>query len=121
MAVRERPSQTRAWRWTAYTGIALVALLTVHMVAHHFAVEETGGLRTYQQVLDYIATPAILVIECLFIVVITIHAMLGLRSVLLDLGLGDRGRSRVNRLLTALGAVTVAYGLFLVLTLASRA
>jgi succinate dehydrogenase hydrophobic anchor subunit len=120
MAVRE-PSQTRTWRWTAFSGAALLVLLTVHMVAHHFAVEGTGGLRTYDQILDYIATPTILVIECLFIVVITIHAMLGLRSVLLDLGLSERGRARVNRWLVILGSVTVAYGLFLILTLASRA
>jgi len=121
MAVRERPSQTRAWRWTAYSGVALLVLLTVHMVAHHFVVEGAGGLRTYEQVLDYIATPVILVVECLFLVAITIHAMLGLRSVLLDLGTSDRGRARVNRWLTVLGTLTIAYGLFLVLTLASRA
>lgn len=121
MAVGGRPSQTRAWRWTAFSGIALLVLLAVHMIAHHFVVEGTGGLRSYEQVLDYVATPVILVTECLFLVAITIHAMLGLRSVLLDLGMSERGRARLNRWLTVLGTLTVAYGLFLVLILASRA
>ena len=63
------------------------------MVAHHFVVDEIGGLRTYQQVLDYIGTPLIFVIEGVFLVVVTVHAMLGLRSVLLDFGLTERWRA----------------------------
>jgi succinate dehydrogenase hydrophobic anchor subunit len=116
-----RAGRTRAWRWTAVTGAALLVLVTVHMVAHHFVVQSTGGLRTYEQVLEYVANPLIFTIESLFLVVVTIHAMLGIRSVLLDLELGDRGRSRIDRGLVALGTLTVGYGLFLVGTLASRA
>ena len=48
---------------TASSGVALLVLVTIHMVAHHFVVEEVGGLRTYAQVLDYIANPVIFVIE----------------------------------------------------------
>jgi succinate dehydrogenase hydrophobic anchor subunit len=116
-----RAGRTRAWRWTAVTGAALLLLVTVHMVAHHFVVQSTGGLRTYEQVLEYVANPLIFTIESLFLVVVTIHAMLGIRSVLLDLELGDRGRRRIDRGLVALGTLTVGYGLFLVGTLASRA
>jgi succinate dehydrogenase hydrophobic anchor subunit len=109
------------WRATAYSGVALLALIAVHMVAHHFVVEGTGGLRTYRQVLDYVGNPVMLAIELVFLVVVTVHAMLGVRSVLFDLATGDRARAWISRGLTALGAVTVAYGFFLVLTLASRA
>jgi hypothetical protein len=45
------------WWWTVGTGAALLVLVTVHMVAHHFVVEEVGGLRTYQQVLEYVSNP----------------------------------------------------------------
>ncbi len=113
--------QTRAWRWTAFTGVALLVLVTVHMMAHHFVVRSTGGLRTYEQVLDYVATPVIFVVEVLFLVAVTIHAMLGIRSVLLDLGFGERGRRRIDRALLVLGAITVTYGTVLVAALASRA
>lgn len=118
---RPARSQTRVWRVTAVTGVALLALLTVHMVAHHFVVESVGGLRTYDQVLDYVANPLMFAIESLFLVVVTVHAMLGLRSVLFDVATGDRARAWISRGLVALGVLTVAYGLVLVGVLAARA
>jgi succinate dehydrogenase hydrophobic anchor subunit len=84
-------------------------------------VERIGGLRTYHDVLEYIGNPVIFVIEGVFLVVVTIHAMLGLRSVLFDFGLSERSRRVVDRALTALGVVTVVYGFALVGVLASRA
>jgi succinate dehydrogenase hydrophobic anchor subunit len=112
---------SRIWRLTALSGVAVLVLVTVHMVAHHFVVDEIGGLRTYAQVLDYLANPVIFVLECLFLVVVTIHAMLGVRSVLFDLGLSARAQLLVSRGLTALGLVTIVYGFLLVGILASRA
>lgn len=112
---------TRVWWWTATTGIALLVLATVHMVAQHFVVEEIGGLRTYRQVLQYIGDPLIFTIECFFLLAVTIHAMLGLRGVLLDLNFGRRAKRRIDAGLWALGILTIAYGFFLVGTLASRA
>jgi succinate dehydrogenase hydrophobic anchor subunit len=114
-------SRTRTWRWTALTGVALLVLVTIHMVANHFVVEEVGGLRTYQQVLDYIANPVIFVLEIVFLVVVTWHSMLGLRSVLFDFGLSARRRHLLNRGLAVLGVLTVAYGITLISILASRA
>jgi succinate dehydrogenase hydrophobic anchor subunit len=103
------------------TGAALLVLLLVHMVAHHFVVEEIGGLRTYEQVLEYIGNPLIFTVECFFLVTVTTHALIGLRSVLLDMGFGARARRRIDAGLWVLGIATVAYGFFLVGTLASRA
>jgi succinate dehydrogenase hydrophobic anchor subunit len=121
-ATRSEPStRSRSWRWTAITGVALLALVTIHMIAHHFVVASIGGLRTYAQVLDYIGTPVIFVIEGVFLVVVTVHAMLGLRSVLLDFGLTERRRRLLGRGLVALGIVTIAYGFVLLGALASRA
>ena len=111
---------SRAWWWTALTGAALLLLLTVHMIAHHFVVEDVGGLRSYEQVLDYIANPVIFTLELFFLIVVTIHALLGLRGVLFDLGIGVRARRRTDLLLWLLGLVTVGYGFFLLGTLASR-
>jgi succinate dehydrogenase hydrophobic anchor subunit len=114
-------SGSRAFRWTSLSGVALLVLLTVHMVANHFVIESVGGLRSYRQVIAYIGDPLILAVEILFLVVVTIHAMLGLRSVIFDFGLTDRTKRRVNTGLTTLGVVTVAYGLLLIGVLASRA
>ncbi|HEX7247853.1 MAG TPA: hypothetical protein VF351_07105 [Actinomycetota bacterium] len=121
-ATRTEPStRSRSWRWTAITGVALLLLVTIHMVAHHFVVDSIGGLRTYAQVLDYIGTPVIFVIEGVFLLVVTVHAMLGLRSVLLDFGLTERRRRLMERGLVVLGVTTVGYGLVLLGVLASRA
>ena len=117
----ERSTRSRSWWWTAITGVSLLVLVTIHMVAHHFVVDEVGGLRTYQHVLDYISTPIIFVIEGVFLVVVTAHAMLGLRSVLLDFGLSERRRRLLERGLVGLGVVTVIYGFVLIGVLASRA
>ncbi len=114
-------SRSRSWRWTAWSGVALLVLVTVHMVAHHFVVEEVGGLRTYRQVLRYIANPWIFAIESIFLVVVTIHAMLGLRSVVFDLGLSVSMKRWLNRGLVMLGILTVTYGFVLIGVLASRA
>jgi succinate dehydrogenase hydrophobic anchor subunit len=111
----------RAWRWTVGTGIALVVLAAVHIIAQHFVVGSNGGLRTYQQVLDYIANPVIFAVECGFLFAVTIHAMLGLRGIVLDLDPGPRVRRWLDPVLWGLGTVTIGYGLALLITLAIRA
>jgi succinate dehydrogenase hydrophobic anchor subunit len=110
----------RVWRAIAVTGVALLVLVTVHMVANHFVIESVGGLRTYRQVLEYIGNPVIFTIECFFLLVVTAHALLGLRGVLFDMGFGARARRRIDLGLWVLGVATVAYGFLLVGTLASR-
>jgi succinate dehydrogenase hydrophobic anchor subunit len=106
---------------TTLTGVALLILLGVHMVANHFVVESVGGLRSYRQVLDYIRHPVILATESVFLLVVTVHAMLGVRGVILDLDPSPRARRWIDAGLIALGVLTLAYGYFLVGTLASRA
>lgn len=128
MALETRPgaqetpgrSGTRAWRATALSGVAVLVLVTVHMVAHHFVVEEVGGLRTYRQVLAYVGNPLIVALESLFLVAVTWHGLLGLRSVLFDFGLSEVAKRRVSRGLSVLGVATVGYGLMLIGVLASR-
>lgn len=123
MSVAPTPTyrNARVWRLTAFSGIALLVLVTVHMVAHHFVVDSIGGLRDYAAVLEYVSNPIIIVVESAFLLAVTIHAMLGLRGVLLDLGPSERARRRIDRFLVGLGAATIAYGALLISTLASRA
>ena len=111
----------RAWRWTVGSGAALLVLAAVHMIAQHFVVEQNGGLRNYQQVLDYLAHPVIFAVESGFLFAVTIHALLGLRGVLFDFNFGPRARRRIDAGLWALGTLTVAYGLVLLTVLATRA
>ena len=118
-ALRTGPG--RSWVATTISGVALLVLLGVHMVANHFVVRSVGGLRSYRQVLEYMRHPAILTIESLFLLVVTFHAMLGLRGVVLDLDPSRRAQRWIDVGLTVLGVLTLAYGYFLIGTLASRA
>jgi succinate dehydrogenase / fumarate reductase, membrane anchor subunit len=111
----------RGWGLTTLSGLAVLILVTVHMVANHFVIESVGGLRDYHQVLEYISNPVIFVLESLFLVFVTIHAMLGLRGVLLDLDPTPRTLRWIDRGLVALGIATLAYGFLLIGVLASRA
>lgn len=106
-----RPEPSLAWTWQALTGKALVVLLGLHLVANHFVVR--GGLRDFADVVAYLRNPVVLVLEVLFLVVVASHAMLGLRAIVLDLGVSDRALRMVSVGLTVLGAATVGYGLWL--------
>lgn len=99
------------WIWQALTGAGLLLLLTLHMLANHFVRE--GGLQTYQDVIDYLSNPLIVVLEVAFLAVVTYHALLGVRAIFTDLGLSERTMSTLNRVLTVLGVIMVAWGIIL--------
>jgi succinate dehydrogenase hydrophobic anchor subunit len=101
---------TSAWLWQVFTGVALVILLGLHFVANHFIAK--GGLRDFADVVAYLRNPIILVLEVLFLIVVTIHALVGVRAILIDFGLSERAEMRMNRVLTWVGVATVGYGLW---------
>ena len=108
-----------AWIGQAISGVLLLGLLGLHMIAHHFIVE--GGLRDYAAVMDYIGNPLVFVIELVFLVVVTYHALLGIRALIFDLGLKPAQERLVTRLLVVVGLATVAWGVYLAAALFSRA
>nr|MBN1228173.1 hypothetical protein [Anaerolineae bacterium] len=107
------------WLLQVVSGALLILVLGLHMVAHHFVVE--GGLRTYTDVLAYISDPLIFVTEIIFLLVVTIHAMLGLRAIIIDLEPGKGLLQVTNIGLSVLGVLILAYGIWLALTLQSLA
>ena len=118
--IYRRGRSARLWHWTAGSGIALVILATMHIVAQHFIVHQKGGLRTYSEVLTYISNPVIFILEAGFLLAVTIHSMLGIRSILHDLDLSHPATRRLDRALWALGSLTVLYGAALLITLTLR-
>ena len=115
---RRRPRPTFAWLAQVVSGVLLLVLLTVHMIAQHFVVE--GGLRTYDQVIAWIRNPVVFAIEALLLVCVTWHGIAGIHAVLLDLGLRGRVERIAARVLLDLGVVTILYGLWLLYMLAFR-
>ena len=117
-AARERQQRSRAgalWLIQAISGLLLVVLLGLHMVAHHFVVE--GGLRNYQQVLEYVSNPVIFFLEVVFLIVVTIHAMLGLRAIVGDLHLSPSAARAADWVLAVVGAVALVYGVWLAIAI----
>ena len=118
METKNRQKGALAWLGQAVSGILLLILLGLHMIAHHFVVK--GGLRGYQDVMDYIRNPLIAAIELIFLVVVSYHSMIGLRAVLFDLGMSPSQEKWVTRSVTVLGVVMVGYGVWLMTTLLGR-
>src|SRR5690242_20318874 len=107
----QEPKTSSSWLWQAFTGVSLVILLGLHFIANHFIAQ--GGLRNFADVVAYLRSPVILVLEVLFLVVVVSHAMLGVRAIVLDFGLSDRAEKRLSQALTVIGVLTVGYGLWL--------
>lgn len=107
----QEPKKSWTWYWQVFTGIALLLLLGLHFIANHFIVK--GGLRDFADVVSYLRNPIVLVLEVLFLVVVTIHAMLGVRAIVLDFGISERAEKLLAQALTVVGVLTVGYGLWL--------
>ena len=107
----QEPKATSSWLWKAFTGVALLLLLGLHFIANHFIAK--GGLRDFADVVAYLRNPIILVLEVLFLVVVTTHAMLGARAIVMDFGISGHAEKRLSQALTVIGVLTVGYGLWL--------
>lgn len=110
-----RDSAGAYWLIQAITGLLLIFLLGLHMVAHHFVVE--GGLRNFEEVIDYISNPVIFTLEVLFLIVVTPHAMLGLQSIVIDLGPSESATRTITWFFRILTIVIIAYGIWLAVAL----
>jgi succinate dehydrogenase hydrophobic anchor subunit len=111
----EKPAASWSWLWQAVTGIGLIALAGLHMIAHHFVVPQ--GIRDFAGIVEYLSNPIIVALEVAFLVAVTAHAILGVRAILFDLGLSARAERIVTRILTGVGMLTVAYGIWLTWTI----
>jgi succinate dehydrogenase hydrophobic anchor subunit len=107
----KEPKASSGWLWQVFTGVGLVFLLGLHFIANHFIAK--GGLRDFADVVSYLRNPIILVLEVLFLIVVTTHAMLGVRAIVTDFGLSDRTEKHLSQALTVIGTLTVIYGLWL--------
>jgi succinate dehydrogenase cytochrome b556 subunit len=99
------------WGWLgqAISGIMLVALLGLHWVAQHYLA--ASGLRTYSEVVAYLENPLVFLLELAFLVVVTYHALMGVRAILLDLGPGKRLTRLLDIGLILVGIATILYGI----------
>jgi succinate dehydrogenase hydrophobic anchor subunit len=120
-SVTQSRTAESAWLWLAklVTGAAILAILIIHLIVNHLVA--AGGLLTYADVLAYYANPIIPVMEAFFLIFVISHALLGVRSIVLDLGPAAHTRWWLDRALVVVGASAISYGLWLLVVLAERA
>ncbi len=105
------PKRFGRWIWLAQavSGAALLILAGLHWLAQHYLA--SGGLRTYAEAAAYLRQPLAFALETLFLVVVTSHALLGVRAVVLDLNPPPHWQRKMEIALFIIGLLTVAYGL----------
>jgi succinate dehydrogenase hydrophobic anchor subunit len=101
------------------SGVALLVLLTLHMIAQHFVVPT--GLRYYDDVIDWLRSPIVLAVDVLFLSFVTYHALLGVRAVLFDFGFSEKTEKRITGIFVVIGIATVAYGVALLAAIINAA
>lgn len=109
---------TGLWLLKIVSGLLIVIILIVHLIVNHLVAE--GGLLTYADVVRYYQNPWIVVMELAFLVFVVPHALLGLRSIILDLKPSRGFIKFINALFVLLGVGAIGYGIWLALTVASR-
>ena len=100
------------WLFQAISGIVLTLLLGVHWIVQHYLASE--GLRSYAEVVVFLQQPIVLILEITFLIVVSGHALIGIRAILIDLGLRPRLLRSVDITFWFVGILTVAYGVQLV-------
>ncbi len=113
-------SRENAWLWSykAFSGVMVIVILTVHLVVNHFVAPQ--GLLTYADVVKYYQHPIVPIMEILFVIFAVSHALIGVRGILLDLRPSRTFLNVVNWLFSFVGVVAIVYGIWLILTIASR-
>jgi len=106
------------WLAKILTGVLLIVVIIIHQIANHLIVE--GGLMTYADVVVYFQNPIIVAMEIFFVIFVVAHALMGLRSVILDLNPSRAALTIVNWLFVLLGSGAIIYGIYLALEIASR-
>lgn len=99
------------WLLKIVTGALVIVLLFVHLVVNHLVATE--GLLSFQEVVDYLSTPGIALMEGTFLVVVVVHALIGARSIILDLNPNTGVLRAVDVTFSLIGIVSIVYGIWL--------
>jgi succinate dehydrogenase hydrophobic anchor subunit len=114
--LNERSSgSTVRWLIQALLGIVLVLLLAIHLIVNHWVAPQ--GLLTYADIIRYYDVTGIAWMEALFLIVVTVHCLLGMHSILLDLNVRPRLTGFFTTALAIAGGIAITYGIWLIRTI----
>lgn len=112
------PENSWLWLFKIVAGLLIVILLGVHFVVNHAVAPE--GLLSYADVVNYYQVPGIALMEIAFLILVVSHALVGLRSIILDLNPTPALLRAVNGVLLLTGSGAIIYGVWLVVVIQSR-
>lgn len=109
-----------AWLWLykIVAGVVIVLLLALHFIVNHLVAP--SGLLTYQEVILYYQNPIIPIIEVIFLIFVVSHALVGLRSIVLDLNPSNQLLRLIDILFYVAGAGFIIYGTWLVFAIVQK-
>lgn len=108
------------WLWLSkiISGLLIFIVLIIHYVVNHFIGE--NALLSYEDIVAYYQNPIIPIMEIFFLVFVVSHALIGLRSIILDLKPSRGALKAVDWTFTGVGAVAIVYGIWLVLAIVAK-
>lgn len=108
------------WLLKILTGLLLIIILVVHFTVNHM-LGSMAGLMSYEEVVLYYAKNLIIpFMEILFVIFVVSHALLGLRSIILDMHPTRKTQGVINWLFMIVGVVSIVYGIWLVIVIVQR-
>lgn len=117
-SIPKNRESTWLWLYKIAAGFLIVLLLGVHFVVNHLVAPT--GLLTYEDVIRYYQVPIVPVMEVIFLTVVVSHALVGMRSILLDLNPSDRVLKAFDILFLLVGSGFILYGIWLVVVIAQK-
>lgn len=114
-SVRKPREGALLWLYKIVAGLLIVVLLGVHFIVNHLVAP--GGLLTYADVIRYYQNPVIPIMEVAFLVFVISHALVGLRSILLDLNPSNRLLKITDGIFWLAGIGFTVYGIWLIIAI----
>jgi succinate dehydrogenase / fumarate reductase membrane anchor subunit len=107
------PENAALWFIKLIAGGLVFWFLSIHFVVNHLVAP--GGLLTFKDVVDFYQNPFVLLMEGAFLAVVLIHAILGIRSIILDLN-PSIGLIRIlDKVFIFSGGIAFIYGIWLLI------
>jgi succinate dehydrogenase / fumarate reductase membrane anchor subunit len=115
-----KPGETTwLWLFKLVTGVLVVLILGTHLIVQHLVSPE--GLLTFEQVVEWVSNPWVALMEGTFVVLAVFHALLGVRSVLLDLRPSQGAIRVIDITFSIVGIAAVVYGIWLLRAIQAHA
>jgi len=105
----EKPLDLRLWRLQRSSAIFVIVLVSIHLILQ--LIVFNSDLITYLAVSERMKRGALLAIDIILLVAVSIHGYLGFRSILLDYINSSRLASFITYSILLATAVTIVYGL----------